>query len=285
MFDEFELSPRGGRPRQLFLFMRQGVTWRFANGDTDLVIAGNTYLRAPISCTEIKETVEKPQDQLTITLPYMSDPNATELPVTQSLGDNWHPYVPSDVVKVICLECHANDPDLQAVIRWQGRVAQPKFSQGQLELVCVPNGSKGAKLRRGAKWGRSCWKDPYSTGPRGCNLVQADFQIDATLTAVAGLVVSAAEFATAPLSLKGAALSWTRADGIVEQRPVMNHSGTDLTLLYGGVELAAGLAVSVLPDCPGNWSACEARNNTINYGGSVYEPTEDAYSGQSMSWS
>lgn len=285
MFDDFELSPRGGRPRQLFLFMRQAKAWRYVAGDRDMVIGGKTYVSASISCTEIKETIEKPQDQVTITIAYASDPNAPELPPTQELGNNWHPYVPSDVVKVVCMEVHANDPDLQAVVRWQGRVSQPKFSKGQLELVCVPNGSKGAKLRRGAKWGKSCWKDPYSTGIRGCNLVPADFQIDAALTAVNGLVVSAAAFATAPLSLAGAALSWTRADGIVEERPVMAHNGPDLTLLYGAADLAAGLAVSVLPDCPGSWAACTARNNTIHYGGSVYEPIEDPYSGQSMSWS
>lgn len=284
MFDDFELSPRSGRPRGLFLFTRQGKAWRFASGDTDLVIGGNTYVRAPISITEIKETVEKPQDQVTITMPYMSDPGAGELPPTQDLGANWHPYVPSDVIRVAYMEVHANDPDLQAIIRWQGRVAQPKFSKGQLELTCIPSGTKGAKLRQGPKWGRSCWKDPYSTGLRGCNLDPADFQISATLTAVSGLVVTAAEFASAPLSLRGAALSWTREDGIVESRPVMSQSGADLTLLYGAADLAAGLEVTVLPDCPGNWSACDERNNTINYGGSVYEPTEDAFSGQSMSW-
>lgn len=285
MFEDFELSPRGGRPRQLFLFMRQDKAWRFAGSDRDMTNGAFTYVRAGISCSEIKETVEKPQDQITITFPYVTDPGATELPPTQALGDNWHPYVPSDKVSVIVMEMHANDPDAQAVIRWQGRVAQPKFSKGQLELTCVPRGSNSSKPRQGPKWGKNCWKDPYSTGLRGCNLVPADFQIDASLTAVNGQVISAAEFAAAPLSLNGAALTWTRADGLVEERPVIAHNGTDLTLLYRGVDLAEALAVSVLPDCPGNWSACAARDNTINYGGSVYEPIDDPYAGQSMSWS
>lgn len=284
MFDAFETSLRGGKPGHLFIFTRQSLAWRYASGDRDVVIGGNTYLAAPIERSEIKQTIEKPQDQITINFPYVRDPGATELPVTQPLGDNWHPYVPSDVIGVICMAYHANDPDAQALVEWMGRVAQPKFTDGNLELTCKPTGSTDRAQRKGPKWQKACWKTTYSTGPRGCNLVKADFQLAATVTAISGLSITAAEFGTAPLNLAGGAFSWTRADGVVEQRPIMAHSGSTITLLYGGNDLAVGTACTALPDCARTWSACVARNNTINYGGAIYKPIKNPYQGQSMSW-
>ena len=77
---------------------------------------------------------------------------------------------------------------------------------------------------------------------------------------------------------------WTRSDGIVERRTIIDHSGDVITLLYGGAELAVGLAVTARPTCPGTWAACSARSNTVNYGGAIYKPVNNPYDGQSMSW-
>jgi hypothetical protein len=260
------------------------VVWRYATRGRDVTIADNTYLAAGITRSAIKETVETPQDQITITFPYIKDPDAKEQPVTQSLGDNWHPYVPNDQVKVICMSYHAKDPDKEIVIDWQGRVSAASYTDGQFELTCLNKSTKDKGLRRGPKWGKSCWKDVYGTGIRGCNLSRDLYKITGAVTAINGLTVSAAEFADSQFSLAGGEFTWTRDDGIVESRPIMSHDGTDITVLYFGNGLAVGTAYEAVPDCPRNWAACEARDNTDNYGGSVYEPTEDAFS-QSMSWS
>jgi len=286
MFDDFELSGRGGRPRQLTIFTRQTKIWRFTSAMKDVEIGVNTYVAAPITRSEIKQTVEKPQDKITIKFPYVRDPSITDLPVTQELGNNWYPYVPQDRISVVCLDYHAKDPDLETKVRWQGRVAQPQWNEKAqtLELTCLPRGSNSSNLRRGPKWQKTCWKTVYSTGPRGCLLDPADFLIPATVTAIDGLTISAAEFGTAPLSLAGGTFSWTRENGLVEERPIMSHTGTEIQLLYFGSDLAVGTAVTVLPNCPGTWAACTARGNTQHYGGFIYEPVEDPYNGQSMSW-
>jgi hypothetical protein len=288
MFDDFELSPRSGRPRQLFVFMRQNKSWLFTSGDRNVTIAANTYLAAQISRSEIKQTKNAQQDQITITLAFTRNPNATELPVTQDLGNTWFPYVPHDRVQVFCYDYHADDPDQQMVMRWQGKVAQPSFNdkKSELTLTCVRKNASDKNRRRGPKWQKTCWKTTYSTGLRGCLLDPAAYLIDATVTGVNGLVITAAEFATSQFSLFGGTFSWTRADGIVEERPIMAHTvgSNQVTLLYGGADLANGLAVTALPICPGTWAACDARGNTIHYGGSLYEPIQSPYDGESMSW-
>ena len=283
MFDAFELSRFAGKPIHLFLFMRQNLTWRYASCDRDLVIGGFTYLAAQIERGEIKQTVERAKDRLTIKLAYLRDPNALEFPSTQSLGDNWHPYTPSDEVQVICMTTHYGDTDPPKV-EWMGVVTQPKFGDVELELTCEPTNGYARARNQGPKWQRSCWKTVYSQGVRGCNLNRDAFKVDAVLTSAVGITLKADAFATSPLPLAGGYVTWTRGDGLAERRSIMTHSGDTITVLYSASELAGGLAVTARPACPRTWSACEARGNTINFGGAVYKPIKNPKEGVSMSW-
>lgn len=109
------------------------------------------------------------------------------------------------------------------------------------------------------------------------------FEVAATLTAVSGLTLSAAAFATSEFTLAGGWLKWTRTDGLVERRSILSHSGNDIVLFYGAADLAADMDVVATPHCEGTWSACDARGNTINMGGAIYKPVANP-SGSSMSW-
>ncbi|MBC7162692.1 MAG: DUF2163 domain-containing protein [Immundisolibacter sp.] len=282
MFETFELSRFLGRPVRLFVFQRQSVVWRFCNADRNLVIGGNTYLAAPIDRGEIKQTAERAKDKLTITLAYLRDPNAPEFPATQALGDNWHPYIPSDSITVTCLATHYGDTDPPAV-EWSGIVTQPSFTDIELTLTCEQSPAIAKARNQGPKWQRACWKTVYSTGLRGCNLALDAFEVSTTLSAVNGLDVGSSAFADAPLALDGGWIEWTRLDGLVERRSIMEHSLGNLRLLYGAADLAVGLAVIARPGCQQTWAACVARGNTINYGGAIYKPRKDPTE-TPMSW-
>lgn len=283
MFSTRELSRFLGRPVHLFVFTRQSLAWRFCGADRDLTVGGQTYLGAQIERSEIKQTVERAKDKITITLAYLRDPAAAELPVTQSLGDLWHPYAPSDPVYVTCLAAHAGD-DGDPAVEWIGQVTQPAYTDVELTLTCEPVSDIQRARNQGAKWQRGCWKTVYSTGLRGCNLDPAPYTVAAELAAVDGLTLTAVAFAGAAQNLAGGTLSWTRADGIVERRSIMAHEGETIVVLYGAADLAAGLAVSAVAGCPQTWAACAARGNTVNFGGAIYKPVENPMDGRSMSW-
>lgn len=283
MFDTYERSRFLGKPIHLFLFMRQNLTWRYASADRDIVVNGHTYVAAQIERGEIKQTAERAKDKLTIKVAYLRDPGAVDYPVTQSLGDNWHPFTPSDQVRVICLSMHEGDT-AAPIVEWSGVVTQPKFGDVELELTCEPTNGLSRARQQGPKWQRACWKTVYSQGIRGCNLSADAAKVGATLSGVAGATVSAAEFAASPFPLGGGYLTWVRTDGLVERRTIMGHSGSTISLLYGASDLDPGLAVIALPGCPRTWAACEARGNTANYGGSVYKPIKNPMEGVSMSW-
>lgn len=282
MFDTFERSRFLGKPIRLFRFDRQSVSWRYCTAEQNLTIGGFTYLAGQIDRDEIRQTAERAKDKLKIKLAYLRDPAAPELPVTQALGNNWNPYIPSDTIRVTCMATHLGDTDPPNV-EWMGIVAQPEFTDTELTLTCVPGLAIARAVNQGPKWQRGCWKTVYSNGLRGCNLDPATFAVSATLSAASGLTLTAAAFASAPLSLAGGWIEWTRVDGLVERRSILAHSGSTITLIYGGPDLAPGTAVVAIPACEQTWAACDARSNTDNYGGGIYMPVTDPNQ-SSMSW-
>ena len=364
MFNTFELGRFTGRPVRLFRFERQGLVWRFCNAPQDLVIGGVTYLTAQIDRSEIRQTIERAKDKITITLAYLRDPAAPAYPSTQSLGDNWHPYTPSDIMRVVCLATHIGDTD-PPVIEWMGIVSQPEFTDVELTLTCEPGTAIAQALQQGPKWQVGCWKTVYSTGPRGCGLIpggipvpttvnavtdndvsvdeftdpgralvggtaswttpevvvgegpvphsanitavsgttitlddvtgldtgvaitlySVELQTRATLTAVAGLQVTAAAFADSTLTLAGGWMEWTRTDGLIERRTINAHTGDTITLLYGAADLAVGLDVIAVPGCEQTYAACAARfpDPENHYGGAIYKPIKPPGE-DSMSW-
>lgn len=236
MFKDFELSRFGGRPVRLFQFTLQGLVWRFCNAPQDLTIGGFTYLAAQIDRSEIRQTVERAKDKLKITMAYLRDPNAPTFPATQSLGDNWHPYVPSDTMRVICMSTHIGDTDPPQV-EWMGIVAQPEFTDVQLTLTCEPGTAIAQALQQGPKWQRGCWKTVYSTGPRGCGLVaDGGLSVTTPVIYVEGDVVAVQAYGNAIVS---DVVSWV-AGGETLTANIVSRNGLALTLDATPTGLAAG---------------------------------------------
>lgn len=283
-FDALETSLFGAKPEHLFAFTRQGVTLRFCTGAVDFVVGANTYTAAQILRSEIRQTVERAKDKITIKLAFLRDPAATELPATQALGDWWHPYIPGDRIDVVCMAAHRGDTD-PPVVEWMGKVVQPKFGDVELELTCEPYGDEAQARGQGPRWQKACWKTVYSTGIRGCGLDRDAFKVDATPT-VAGLVLTDAAFGSSTLPLYPGWAEWTRTDGLVEKRSIVAASGNTITLLYGGEGLVDEVAVTVRPGCPKTWAACAARfvDPENHYGGALFKPIKNPTDGVSMSW-
>lgn len=104
--------------------------------------------------------------------------------------------------------------------------------------------------------------------------------VAATVTAVSGLTVTAAEFSEyASGRLAGGFVEWVRADGATEIRTIREHSGSTITLDYGAADLAVDLIITAYPGCAHTWAACGELENQINYGGNLHLPLENPYGG------
>lgn len=284
MFETFELSRFLGRKRHLFAFALQNRTWCYSSATQAAVVdAGQpterVYLPAAISRSKIVESPERKKNNITITMPYRLDPEAVDKPVTQSFGDIWRPYPPAGIVSVTCMAYHANDPDLETIVEWSGRVAQTKFSDTELELTCEPTSGNSTTTGNGGVWSRGCPLVLYSQGLGMCNVDPELHAFAATLTSVSGLTLKAAAFAASPKDLAGGYIEWTSASGIVERRDIMAHTGDAIVVNYGARDLVPELQLVALPGCPHNWAGCEDFDNTDNYGGCMYLPVQNPFDG------
>lgn len=285
MFDFFEKSRWANRKQQLFEFALQDKAWRFTTGDTDKVLNAGTpdervFLATAISRTAVRESSERAQNNVTITMPYLADPNATDKPNTQDFGDLWRPFPPSGVVVVTCYAYHDDDPDQQIVVEWIGRVAQPRVTDTIMEFVCQPSSNRAQYNGMGRRWQRGCDLVLYSTGLGMCNASLTDNAVPATLSGVTGLLfLTAGAFSASPKSLAGGFIEWTTADGVIERRSIMNHNGNTIEINYGAADLAPGLMLTAYPGCAHNWSACESFDNTDNYGGAIYMNSKNPFGG------
>lgn len=282
MFEFRELSRFLGRPVQLYVFARQSVTWRYTSADRDVTVGGHTYTAAPgITRSEIRETAERAKNKVTIKFPFLTDPDAVQLPATQALGLNWHPYPPSDPVSVTCLSYHADDPDAEVIVDWSGRVLQPKITGTMMELVCTPSrAARGAWVGGARRVQRSCDVPVYSQGLGMCNLNPDDWEVEVNVSNVDGLTITGDELERDDgIKWDGGFVQWERDDGIVETRTIRASSGLSITLDYGASSLQGITTLKAWPGCPHNWEACEKRNNTDNYGGCICLPVTNAFDG------
>jgi len=105
--------------------------------------------------------------------------------------------------------------------------------------------------------------------------------VEATVSALAGLTLTAAAFGTLPSGrLAGGFVRWARAaDGLIEFRTIKAHAGNTITLDYGALDLAVDLQLLAYPGCAHNWADCGYHQNRPNYGGDLWMPVKTPFDG------
>jgi hypothetical protein len=262
-----ELSRYLGEPAHLFRFTMGALVVRYWSGSKEIDLGGGeVYTPLAIERSPIRDSVQQPKNNVTITLP-----------LSAPIADWWIPYPPSQRVFVQCIAIHADEAEV--AYEWFGRVLTPSRTDRVLELPCEPTRSSSTRSGQSCKWCRGCPLAVYSQGVGQCNLDPADFDQPATLDAVAGLVLTSTDFGSVPLNLAGGYLEFVATNGETESRSILSHSGDNVTVNFGHADLAAALAVTAYPGCPGDWAACLARGNTPNYGGDEYLPQTNLFDG------
>lgn len=262
-----ESSWSDGRPVGFFRFNRGARQWFYTSGDYDEVLNGDTYERAAIARSAIRQGGERARLNITITLPSRL-----------AVAANWRPYPSPDPISVTCYVRHVGETDV--LVDWVGRVTAPKFVGATLELTCEPTQTRAKRLGNQRCWQRGCGLALYSQGPGMCNLDPQSVAVAATLATVNGVALTAPEFAALPAGrLTGGYIQWPQGDGLMEFRSIREHSGGSITLDYGAPDLAAGLAVTAYPGCAHNWADCGYFGNRANYGGDLWMPVQNPYSG------
>lgn len=256
-----------GQPVMFIRFARGVRKWFYTTSDRIETLNGDTYTPAAISRGAIHQGSERAQNNITITLP-----------ASLGVAGNWRPYPPADAVVVTIWVRHVGETD--TIADWTGRVVGPKFNGAELELTCEPTLTKARRLGMQRTWQRGCGLVLYQQGVGQCNLNKATRAVAATLTGMTGLTLTATAFGTLPDGrFAGGFITWAEGDGLIESRSIRSHTGTSIVVDYGATALAAGLAVTAYPGCAHTWADCAYFGNQPNYGGDLWIPRDDPYSG------
>lgn len=226
-----EVSFDEGVPIKLFRFTRGSLHWYYTSADRSIELEGNTYSPTQISHTEIRDGAERNKANIKIKMPK-------DLPV----AGNWRPYPPNDRISVTILTQHSGEDDYLA--DWIGRCVQPQFDDYWLTIISEPSLTLARRGGRGRVWQRGCDLMLYSQGLGKCNVNPEPIAVPATLTAVDGTTLTAAEFDNAIRTLAGSTLEWTNAEEELEQRSILTHDGETITIDTAGDDLAIGSNVT-----------------------------------------
>lgn len=254
----------GGKPVKYFRFTRGDVHWYYTAGNTARQFMEQTWLPASIDHAEIQDGGETQQQTLEITLDKGLD-----------VASNWRPYPPADAINVTIWTQHDGEDD--AEVDWIGRLLSPDFTDTSLVLQSEATHTIGSRAGAGPVVQRVCDLVVFS---EDCGVDLALHQLPATITAIAGTSITAAEFLAFPSGrLAGGWIEWTRPDGIVDRRDVVGHTGDTIQVRLGAPDLAVGSAIAAAPGCSGTWEDCVYFDNTDRCGAEFYMPGRSYYDG------
>lgn len=254
-YNAAETSPESGRPVEIYTFNRGYLAWRYTSADRDVVVDFQTYKSEAIRRGGIEQGSELNRSGLKITVPRDNE-----------IAEMFRITPPSEVVTLTLRQYHEGDGELIPV--WSGRVLSVSHGAATSEISLEPIATS---LRRTGL--RGAWQKPCSKVLYSCGVNAESFRMDATVSAVSGLTITAAALASqADGWWEGGFIKYEVATGIYEYRHIEGHTGNTITVDLQPIDLVPGTLIGVYPGCDHTPEAggCAKFGNILNFGGIPY---------------
>jgi len=274
----YATSREKGQPVDLFLFA-YGETerYRYTSAEAITTYDGEDYVPLPIKRTRIEVKGKIEVSEVKVTVPRDSD-----------IATLFVIYPPTGVVTLMVRQGNvpnASDPSEWLAgenfpVAWRGRVLESSRDGAEATLTCMSIASSMRRPGLQRNYQRPCPLVLYRQGLGECNANKAIATVTATVTAIAGNVVTVEpgfmpEGKTINDFLKGV-LEWDGTGG-VESRTILSvPSDTSFRLTALTRELLVNDEVRLILGCPHTVSGCEnLHNNILNYGGHPWIPYDN----------
>lgn len=265
-YSERELSNFDGKPILLYEFSRAALAWRYCTADRDITYDEQLYSAVAISDAGVKQTGDTKVETFDVTLP-----------ATAAVPLLWRGVAPSEKIWLRVRRLHYGDLDTQAVFVGSiAQVSQTDEATSVLSCQSIVASLRSSGLRLG--WQRGC---PHMLYDNQCKVDKAAYAWNATITALDGVNVQAAEFAAKPNGwFTGGFLEWSLGSGAYERRMIQAHQGNLVGLLGSTYGLSVGMPVTAYPGCNLTGATCANKfNNIANYGGVLHLPGKSPFDG------
>ncbi len=253
----------------LYRIIVETTVWTFTSADERQTYGGEVYRPIPIGRTGTEQKNSLARANLDVRIP-VGHPLAVYL--MTSLYD-----------QVVTMTLFIND-DGDISTAWKGRLVtvEPEKAAVKLSFESIFTSLRQPGLR--ARFQKSCRHALYH---RGCDLMLDDFEVAATLSAMAGNVLTVPEAAG---QADGYWLGGILGAGDGSLGYITGHVGDQLTIQRMPFTLITqfddegpGTAISLYPGCDHRRMTCKDKfNNLLNYGGFDWIPTKNPMGGSSI---
>lgn len=266
-YPERESSVFQGQPYELYKFEMgadQSVPtqWFLTSGDKARTYDGEPYIPTAMSRTAVGRGGEQKSNAMKVTIPR-----------DHAVAQLFKNFLPASPVTLVVYRNHEGEAEGETIVQFTGSVTSASFGE-DCELNCAP---EEQVLRQKIPWVRyqtPCNKIIYSTP---CGVDKEAFRIEATVTAVDGDDVTAAEFDAQPDGwFDNGYLEWGE-----QKRMIIRHVGDTVTLIVAMEGLIVNEAVSAFPGCARTYqAACIAKfHKGPNFWGFEWIPRRNPFKG------
>lgn len=271
-----DLSNYDGSPVILYEFSRRSTPtisgveivtyWRYTSADRDIVLDAHTYTAIPMTDDGVRQTADTAADTMTF-----------KMPATEAVPQMFVGSPPSDPINALIRRTHYGETE--AFNAWAGTVAQVnRPDDATAEVLC--NTLSATLDRKGLRlsFTRGCPHDLYGFECRASPLIH---YVSGPVTFIAGPLINCDAFGTLVTSrLAGGWVEWLDTYGHAERRAVLAHADSTVRVLGVADRLAIGDTIWAFHGCKHNTEDCETGfNNLANYGGHIYMPDKNPFSG------
>ena len=262
---DYEGSRDSGQQIELwdFVYGEAGQTYRYTDGDRELLYATNLY--SPLS---IERTVIETKGKLS------GREIKVKVPSTSEIAQLFRIFPPGRVVSVVLRQGHDITPhsDDNYGVVWTGRVLEASRSETTTTLTCeaLSAGMRKPGLRRHYQW--PCPLVLYGTQ---CGATKT--AIPTTVTGITGNKITVTDGflgAYTAADFIGGMVDWQGSSG-TEARGILRVEGTNVIVLAGPpIGLATSDPMNVYLGCPHTLAGCQnLHGNAVNFGGHPWIPT------------
>ncbi len=259
-----ERSADDGRPLELYHFQNTVdlTIWSYNSGDTDISYGGRTYIKELIHRSSIALNTNSLKTRVNITFS-----------LTNSFVRNYIQEPIEGIVQLIIYRQHHGS----YIVYWKGYVASIKFHP---KIAVVSASLKTSRLKRYGlmrKFTRSCGLALYSTWCM-ISVDDSDYYVDDNISTVSGTTITATAFGT---KTDGWFLGGKfKTDDSRCLQKIIYHVGTTIKIGRAISSLSVGDGFRAWAGCNHSQSICDTKfNNKLNYGGQLYLPDKNPFSG------
>jgi len=249
-YDAREQSEYAGQPQELFLFTAGSTNFAYTSADLELSHNAISYGRADIDVSDIVQSIESEQVEITVTMSRTLD--------FPKLFVKMLP--PFDILATIYRRHYQ---DSETIAWWNGQVVATSIKGAVAEVRCAPLISVYQRLGVRRLFQPTCNHMLYD--PDTCRVDPNAFKSNATISAINGSTLDSATFAGQADGYYTAGFIRRPLTG--DLRMIVDHVGDTITLWYPFEDMPTFETLEVFAGCDHSDVTCFNKfNNLVNNG-------------------